>query len=161
MLHKAWNSKGEMPYCFPRSSIKFQGHTGQNITDFDPNWAFPDYRPVAAFKSLFSSVSLKCASMGLTDNKLSDCPRTSESTLSQQIGVSLCLGNFHVHGVLISNHFEFTCGQYQHKLRVNTQTQYLYDTQIKRSQTHGKHININAKVNTPCAQHGIQYFEHK
>ena len=52
MLHKAWNSKGEMPYCFPRSSIKFQGHTVQNITDFDPNWAFPDYRPVAAFKSL-------------------------------------------------------------------------------------------------------------
>ena len=32
--------------CFPRSSIKFQGHTGQNITDFDPNWAFSDYRPV-------------------------------------------------------------------------------------------------------------------
>ena len=52
MLHKAWNSKGEMPYCFPRSSVKFQGHTVQNITDFDPNWAFPDYRPVAAFKSL-------------------------------------------------------------------------------------------------------------
>ena len=52
MLHKAWNSKGEMPYCFPRSSIKFQGHTVQNITYFDPNWAFPDYRPVAAFKSL-------------------------------------------------------------------------------------------------------------
>ena len=41
-----------MPYCFPRSFIKFQGHTGQNITDFEPNWAFPDYRPVAAFKSL-------------------------------------------------------------------------------------------------------------
>ena len=52
MLHKAWNSKGEMPYCFPRSSIKFQGHTVQNITDFYPNWEFPDYRPVAAFKSL-------------------------------------------------------------------------------------------------------------
>ena len=52
ILHKAWNSKGEMPYCFPRSSIEFQGHTGQNITDFDPNWAFLDYRPVAAFKSL-------------------------------------------------------------------------------------------------------------
>ena len=52
MLHKAWKSKGEMPYRFPRSSVKFQGHTVQNITDFDPNWAFPDYRPVAAFKSL-------------------------------------------------------------------------------------------------------------
>ena len=59
MLHKAWNSKGEVPYCFPRSSIKFQGHTGQNITDFDPNWAFPDCRPVAAFKSLrFALLSL-------------------------------------------------------------------------------------------------------
>ena len=52
MLHKAWNSKGEMPYCFPRLSIKFQGHTVQNITDFDPNWAFPNHRPDAAFKSL-------------------------------------------------------------------------------------------------------------
>ena len=52
MLHKAGNSKGEMPYRFPRSYVKFQGHTVQNITDFDPNWAFPDYRPVAAFKSL-------------------------------------------------------------------------------------------------------------
>ena len=52
MLHKAWNSKGEMPYCFPMSSIRFQGHMVQNITDFDPNWAFPDYKPVAAFKSL-------------------------------------------------------------------------------------------------------------
>ena len=35
MLHKAWN--GEMAFYFPRSSIKFQGHTVQNITDFDPN----------------------------------------------------------------------------------------------------------------------------
>ena len=52
MLHKAWNCKREMPYCFLRSSIIFQGHTVQNITDFDPNWAFPDYRQVAAFKSL-------------------------------------------------------------------------------------------------------------
>ena len=52
MLHKAWNNKGEMPYCFPRSSIKFQGYTGLNITDFDPNWAFPNYRQVAAFKSI-------------------------------------------------------------------------------------------------------------
>ena len=52
MSHKAWNVRGEMPYCFPRSSIKFQGHPVQNITDFDPYWVFPDYRPVAAFKSL-------------------------------------------------------------------------------------------------------------
>ena len=52
MMHKAWSSIEEVPYCFSRSYVKLQGHTAQNITDFDPNWAFPDYRPVAAFKSL-------------------------------------------------------------------------------------------------------------
>ena len=49
---KLETAKERCPIWFSRSSIKFQGHTGQNITDFDPNWAFPDYRPVAAFKSL-------------------------------------------------------------------------------------------------------------
>ena len=104
MMHKAWSRIEEVPYCFSRSYVKFQGHTAlkfvkfdpnwafsdcdfslnspmamkcctkletakercpivfqghpsnfkvtQNITDFDPNWAFPDCRPVAAFKSL-------------------------------------------------------------------------------------------------------------
>ena len=27
MLHKAWSSREEMPYCFWRSSINFKGHT--------------------------------------------------------------------------------------------------------------------------------------
>ena len=30
-----------MPYCFLRSYVKFQGHTGQQIADFDPNGAIP------------------------------------------------------------------------------------------------------------------------
>ena len=30
------------PFCFSRSSIKFQGHTDKKNVDFDPNWAFPD-----------------------------------------------------------------------------------------------------------------------
>ena len=42
MMHKAWCSMEEVPYCFPRSSIKFQGHKGQNIADFDTNWEFPE-----------------------------------------------------------------------------------------------------------------------
>ena len=42
MMHKAWSSIEEVPYCFSRSSVKFQGHTGQKIADFDPNWPFPD-----------------------------------------------------------------------------------------------------------------------
>ena len=31
-----------MPYCFSRSSVKFQGHPARKIIDFDPNWALPD-----------------------------------------------------------------------------------------------------------------------
>ena len=55
MLQRAWNSKGEMPYCFPRSSIKFQGHTALKIVQFDPNWAFPDCN-----FSLNSLMAMKC-----------------------------------------------------------------------------------------------------
>ena len=42
MMYKAWSSIEEVPFCFSRSSIKFQGHTGQKIANFDPNWVFPD-----------------------------------------------------------------------------------------------------------------------
>ena len=42
MMHKGWSSIVEVPYCFWRSSIKFQGHTAKKIIDFDQNWAFPD-----------------------------------------------------------------------------------------------------------------------
>ena len=42
MMHKACNGKEEVPYCFSRSSIKFQGHTALKIVEFDPNWPFPD-----------------------------------------------------------------------------------------------------------------------
>ena len=42
MMHKAWSSIEEVPYCFSRSSVKFQGHTAKKIVEFDLNWAFPD-----------------------------------------------------------------------------------------------------------------------
>ena len=42
MMHKAWSSIEEVPYCFSRSSVKFQGHTALKIVKFDPNWPFPD-----------------------------------------------------------------------------------------------------------------------
>ena len=42
MTQKAWCSIEEVPYCFPRLSIKFQGHRGQQIANYDPKWAFPD-----------------------------------------------------------------------------------------------------------------------
>ena len=55
MMHKAWNNIGGVPYRFSRSSVKFQGHTGQTIDDFDPNWAFPD-----CYSNLDSPMALKC-----------------------------------------------------------------------------------------------------
>ena len=46
---------GEVPYCFSRSSIKFQGHTGLKIVEFDLDWAFPDCN-----SSLNSPMAMKC-----------------------------------------------------------------------------------------------------
>ena len=42
MMHRAWSSIVEVPYCFLRSYVKFQGHTALKIVEFYPNWAFPD-----------------------------------------------------------------------------------------------------------------------
>ena len=55
MMHKAWSSIEEVPYCFLRSSVKFQGHTALKIVEFDPNWAFPDCN-----SSLNSPMAMKC-----------------------------------------------------------------------------------------------------
>ena len=41
-MYKASCCLGKVPYCFSRSSVKFEGHTTKKIVDFDPNWAFPD-----------------------------------------------------------------------------------------------------------------------
>ena len=35
MMHKAWSRIEEVPYCFSRSSVKFQGHTALKIVEFD------------------------------------------------------------------------------------------------------------------------------
>ena len=42
IMHTAGSSIEEVPYCFSRSSFKFQGHTALKIVEFDPDWAFPD-----------------------------------------------------------------------------------------------------------------------
>ena len=36
MMHKAWHSTEEVPYCFSRSSIKFEGHIDRKIDDLNP-----------------------------------------------------------------------------------------------------------------------------
>ena len=37
MMHKACSSIEEVPYCFSRSSVQFQGHTALKIVEFGPN----------------------------------------------------------------------------------------------------------------------------
>ena len=54
-MHTARSSIVEVPYCFSRSSVKFQGHTALKIVEFDPDWAFPDCN-----SSLNSPMAMKC-----------------------------------------------------------------------------------------------------
>ena len=61
MMHRAWSSIVEMPYCFSRSYVKFQGHTALKIVEFDPNWAFPDSN-----SSLNSPMAMKCCTKLVT-----------------------------------------------------------------------------------------------
>ena len=55
MMHKAWSSIEEVPYCFWRSSVKFQGHTVLKIVKFDLDWAFLDCN-----SSLNPPMAMKC-----------------------------------------------------------------------------------------------------
>ena len=55
MMHRAWSSIVEVPYCFSRSYVKFQGHTALKIVKFDPIGAFPDSN-----SSLNSPMAMKC-----------------------------------------------------------------------------------------------------
>ena len=55
MMHRAWSGIVEVPYCFSRSYVKFQGHTALKIIEFDPNWAFPDCN-----SSLNLPMAMKC-----------------------------------------------------------------------------------------------------
>ena len=67
MLHKAWSSIEEVPYCFWRSSVKFQGHTALKIIKFDSNWVFPDCN-----SSLNSPMAMKCCTK--LDTAKERCP---------------------------------------------------------------------------------------
>ena len=67
MMHKAWSSIEEVPYCFSMSSVKFQGHIALKIVKFDPNCAFPDCN-----SSLNSPMAMKCCTKLETAKKR--CP---------------------------------------------------------------------------------------
>ena len=65
----------EVPYCFSRSSIKFQGRTRQKIAAFDRNWVFPDCN-----SSLNSPMDLKrCPKLDVIKKA---CPMVFQERLS-------------------------------------------------------------------------------
>ena len=74
-MPKAWSSIEEVPYCFSRSSVKFQGHRALKIVEFDPNWAFPDCN-----SSLNSLMAMKCCTKLETAKKR--CPIVFQGHLS-------------------------------------------------------------------------------
>ena len=43
MMHKAWSTIEEVPYCFSSSSVKFQGHMALKSAEFDPIGRFGLY----------------------------------------------------------------------------------------------------------------------
>ena len=71
----AWCCIEEVPYCFSRSSVKFQGHTALKIVEFDPDWAFPDCN-----SSLNSPMAMKwCTKLKVA---LKRCPVVFQGHLS-------------------------------------------------------------------------------
>ena len=81
-----------MPYCFSRSSVKFQGHTALEIVEFDPDWAFPDCNsslnsPMAPKWSTKLEVELKRCPI-VFQGHTSNCKvtRLKKSSILTQIG---------------------------------------------------------------------------
>ena len=67
MVHKAWSSIEEVPYCFWRSPVKFLRHTALKIVEFDPDWGFPD-----CISSLNSPMATKwCTKLPVAEKR---CP---------------------------------------------------------------------------------------
>ena len=46
MLHKAWSSIEEVPYCFSKSSAKLQGRTALKIVDLTQIGRFRTVTPI-------------------------------------------------------------------------------------------------------------------
>ena len=76
MMYKALRSIEEAPLCFWRSSYKFQGDTGQNIADVDPNWLLPH---------CYSSLNLQMATKYCIKLGYERCPIVFQGHLSTRL----------------------------------------------------------------------------
>ena len=76
-----------MPYCFSRSSVKFQGHAALKIVEFHPNWVFPDCN-----SSLNSPMAMKCyAPVPPAGDAMALIRRTKKITDTQQEWMAMLL----------------------------------------------------------------------
>ena len=64
VMLKAWLSIEEVPYCFLKSSIKFQGHTGQKNQHFWPELSISGLYLQFKFTNGFEVMLKACRSIG-------------------------------------------------------------------------------------------------
>ena len=100
-LCKAWRSVEEVPYCFLRSSIKFEDHPGPENCRFESN-LINITRPVTAIKSLRLALFFKAATKQLYEWF---CPSVRLSVTT----FSLFVSSYH-HEIFRSNyHWQKWC----------------------------------------------------
>ena len=136
MMHRALSSIVEVPYCFSRSYVKFQGHTALKIVEFDPNLAFLDCN-----SSLNSPMAMKCCTKLETAKER--CPfvfqghpsnfkvtRYKTSPILTQIGRFQTIGRSQ-----LSNPSDLPCSRSYVKLQGHTAKKSSNLTQIGRFRT--------------------------
>ena len=62
-MHKDWSSIEELPYCFSRLSIKFQGHRAKKNIDFDPKLGFFGLQLQCEFTDGYEMMLIFCSSV--------------------------------------------------------------------------------------------------
>ena len=146
MMHTAWFYLEEVPYCFSRSSVKFQGHTALKIVKFDPEWEFPDYN-----SSLNSPMAVKCCTKLETAKEW--CPvvfqghpsnfkvtRDKTSPILTQIGRVRTIGRLQ-----LSNPSDLPCSRSYVKLQGHTALKIvLFDP-------NWEFLDCNSSLNSPMA----------
>ena len=144
MMHKAWSSIVEVPYCFSRSYVKFQGHTALKIVKFDPNWAFPDSN-----SSLNSPMAMKCCTKLETAKErcpiVFQChPSNSKVTRDKTTPILTQIGRFRTIGrSQLSNPSDLPCSLcFHHRIIMKFSGVISYD----KSKVHAKGQGQRSKV---------------
>ena len=100
----------EVPYCFSRSTVKFQGHIALKIVEFDSNWAIPDCN-----SSFNSPMAMKCCTKLETAKKrfpivFQDHPSNFKVTRDKKSPILTQIGRFRTIGrSQLSNPSDLPC----------------------------------------------------